>query len=44
MARLVISSVQSTETGGFTLQNYLIAYGNLRGWMALAIRCSTPPP
>jgi iron(III) transport system permease protein len=28
--RLVVSSVESTETGGFTLQNYAVAYGRLR--------------
>jgi iron(III) transport system permease protein len=30
VVRLIISSLQSTETGAFTLQNYAIAYGRLR--------------
>ena len=30
VVRLLISSLQSTDTGAFTLQNYVIAYGHLR--------------
>src|SRR5260370_2647449 len=33
--RLFISSFQATEGGHFPLANYAIAYGNLRGWLAL---------
>ena len=35
MIRLLISSFQSTDTGGFTLLNYLQAYGNERRLLAL---------
>jgi iron(III) transport system permease protein len=33
--RLFVSSFEATEGGHFTLANYAIAYGNLRGWSAL---------
>ncbi|WP_137391198.1 ABC transporter permease [Rhodoligotrophos defluvii] len=33
--RLVVSSVQSTELGTFTLENYAIAYGSMRSLQAL---------
>jgi iron(III) transport system permease protein len=33
--RLLLSSLQSTDTGRFTLVNYVIAYGHLRDWAAL---------
>jgi iron(III) transport system permease protein len=35
IVRLIMSSFQSTDTGAFTLDNYVIAYGNLRGLAAL---------
>ena len=35
VARLVVSSLQSTETGAFTLRNYVIAYGRVRDLEAL---------
>jgi iron(III) transport system permease protein len=35
IARLLMSSFQSTDTGAFTLANYATAYGNLRGLTAL---------
>lgn len=34
--RLIISSLQQTDTGGFTLENYRAAYGSLRHLTALA--------
>lgn len=33
--QLVRASFTDTDLGGFTLDNYAIAYGNRRGWMAL---------
>jgi len=35
MLRLLISSLQSTDTGAFTLENYVIAYGNQRRLIGL---------
>lgn len=35
MLRLFISSFQSTETGAFTLMNYVTAYGNERRLIGL---------
>jgi len=35
VARLLVSSVQDTDTGAFTLANYAIAYGHMRDWKAL---------
>ena len=35
VASLVGSSLRSTDTGAFTLENYVIAYGNLRDLQAL---------
>ncbi len=33
--RLLLSSFQSTDTGRLTLENYGIAYGHARDWLAL---------
>jgi iron(III) transport system permease protein len=33
--RLVVSSFEATDGGQLTLANYAIAYGTLRGWLAL---------
>ncbi len=35
LARLVVSSFQSTDTGAFTLENYVTAYGHARDLIAL---------
>ena len=35
VAKLILSSVQDADTGAFTLQNYVTAYGKARAWQAL---------